>query len=169
MLIDGGTSINILPLSLFVKLGHVEGDLKHTNLSLSGFAADPTEAKGIICLELMVGSKTMPMAFFVVDVKGRYNMLLGWDWIHANECVPSTLHQCIIQWISDEVEVVQDNEEVCVAVAESQVDILGRKMECLSGKDLTGYDYMSIGKDGFVAISVKSVIGATRLAHDFDR
>jgi hypothetical protein len=97
MLIDGGTSINILPLSLFVKLGHVEGDLKHTNLSLSGFAADPTEAKGIICLELMVGSKTMPMAFFVVDVKGRYNMLLGWDWIHANECVPSTLHQCIIQ------------------------------------------------------------------------
>jgi hypothetical protein len=64
------------------------------------------------------------------------------------------------------VEVVQDNEEVCVAVAESQVDILGRKMECLSGKDLMGYDYMSIDKDGFVAISVKPVIGATRLAHD---
>jgi hypothetical protein len=38
MLIDGGASVNILPLSLFKKLGHVEGDLKHTNLSLSGFA-----------------------------------------------------------------------------------------------------------------------------------
>jgi hypothetical protein len=47
MLIDGGESINILPLSLslFKKLGHIEGDLKCTNLSLSGFADDPTEAK----------------------------------------------------------------------------------------------------------------------------
>jgi hypothetical protein len=44
MLIDGGASINILPLSLFKKLGHVEGDLKHINLSLSDFAGDPTEA-----------------------------------------------------------------------------------------------------------------------------
>jgi hypothetical protein len=29
-----------------------------------------------------------------------------------------------------------------------------------------GYYYVSIGKDGFVSISVKLVIGATRLAHD---
>jgi hypothetical protein len=76
MLIDGGANINTLPLSLFKKLGHIEGDLKCTNLSLSGFAGDPTEAKGIIFKEVMVGSKTVPMAFFVVDMKGRYNMLL---------------------------------------------------------------------------------------------
>jgi hypothetical protein len=57
---------------------------------------DPMEAKGIICKELTVGSKTVPTAFFVVDVKVCYNMLLGRNWIHANECVPSTLNQCII-------------------------------------------------------------------------
>jgi hypothetical protein len=96
MLIDGGASINILPLLLFKKLGHIEGELKRTNLSLSGFAGDPTKAKGIIYKEVTVGSKAVPMAFFMVDVKGRYNMLLGRNWIHANECVPSTLHQCII-------------------------------------------------------------------------
>jgi hypothetical protein len=166
MLIDGGASVNILPLSLFKKLGHIEGDLKHINLSLSSFVGDPTEAKGIICKEVTVGSKTVPMTFFVVDVKGCYNVLLRRDWIHANECVPSTLHQCVIQWISDEVEVVQANEEVCVAVDESQVDILGGKMECLFGKDLMGYDYISVGKDGFVPISVKPAIGATWLAHN---
>jgi hypothetical protein len=166
MLINAGASDNILLLSLFKKLGHIEGDLKCTNLSLSGFARDPMEAKGIIYMELMVGRKTMPTAFFVVDMKGCYNMLLGWDWIHANECVPSTLRQCIIQWISDEVEVVQTDEEVCVAMAESQLDLLGGKMECLFGKDLMGYDYISIGKDGFIPISVKPAIGATRLAHD---
>jgi hypothetical protein len=94
MLVDGGASIYILLLLLFKKLGHVKGDLKRTNLSLSGFACDPTEAKGIICKELTTGSKIVPMTFFVVDMKGRYNVLLGRDWIHANECVPSTLHQC---------------------------------------------------------------------------
>jgi hypothetical protein len=92
MLVDGGASINILPLSLFKMLGHVKGDLKHTNLSLTSFAGDPTEAKGIIYKELMVRSKTVPMAFFMVDVKGCYNELLGRDWIHANEFVPSSLH-----------------------------------------------------------------------------
>jgi hypothetical protein len=64
------------------------------------------------------------------------------------------------------VVMVQANEEVCVAMADSQVDILGGKMACLSIKDLMGYDYISIGKDGFVPISVKRTIGATRLAHD---
>jgi hypothetical protein len=77
MLMDGGASINILPLSLFKKLGHIEGDLKHTDLSLSGFAGDPTKAKGIICKELTIGSKTVPTTFFMVDVKGCYNVLLG--------------------------------------------------------------------------------------------
>jgi hypothetical protein len=46
------------------------------------------------------------------------------------------------------------------------VDIQEGNMKCLNGTEFTGYDYMSIGKDGFVPISVKSVIGATRLAHD---
>jgi hypothetical protein len=71
------------------------------------FGGDPIEVKGILCKELMAGSKTMPMTLFVVDVKGCYNVLLGRDWIHANGCVLSTLHQCVIQWIDDEVEVVQ--------------------------------------------------------------
>jgi hypothetical protein len=106
----------------------------------------------------------VPTTFFVVDVKGRYNVLLGRDWIHANGCVPSTLHQCVIQWIDDEVEVVQANEDVCITVAKSQVDIKEGNMKCLTGMDLIGYDYVSIGKDGFVLISVKSAIGATRLA-----
>jgi hypothetical protein len=77
MLVDGGARINILPLSLFKKLGHIDGDLKCINLSRGGFAGDPMEAKGIICKELTVGSKIVPMAFFMVDVKGRYNVLLG--------------------------------------------------------------------------------------------
>ncbi|GAA0143301.1 hypothetical protein LIER_04019 [Lithospermum erythrorhizon] len=32
--------------------------------------------------------------FHVIDSKTTYNMLLGRPWIHANNVVPSTLHQC---------------------------------------------------------------------------
>jgi hypothetical protein len=58
LLFDRGTNVNILTMSLFKKLSHIEGDLKCTNLSLSDFAGDPMEAKGIICKELMVGAKS---------------------------------------------------------------------------------------------------------------
>jgi hypothetical protein len=64
------------------------------------------------------------------------------------------------------VEVVQADEDVCIAVTESQVEIQGRKMKCLTGRDLMGYVYVSVSKDRFVPISVKPAIGATRLAHD---
>jgi hypothetical protein len=68
--------------------------------------------------------------------------------------------------VGNEVEMVQADEDVCIAMTESQVDIQGGKMKCLTGRDLSGYDYISVSKDGFVPISVKSVIRATQLAHD---
>jgi hypothetical protein len=61
-------------------------------MSLIGFAGEPAEAKGIMSKELTDGSKTLSMAFFVVDMKGCYNVLLGHDWIHVNGCIPSILH-----------------------------------------------------------------------------
>jgi hypothetical protein len=58
------------------------------------------------------GSKTMPPAFFLVNMKGRYNMSLGHDWIHANGCVPSTLHQCVVQWVRNQVEIMEADDIV---------------------------------------------------------
>jgi hypothetical protein len=125
MLVDRGASINVLSLIMFEKLGSEESDLKQTNLSFSGFLGEPVETRGIVSKELTVGSKTMPTAFFVVDVKERYNVLLGCDWIHANGCVPSTLYQCVIQWVGDRVEIIEAGNATCVVMTESQVDVHG--------------------------------------------
>jgi hypothetical protein len=65
--------------------------------------------------------------------------------------------------VDDKVEIVGADDSTCVASAETQVDIQGGKMECLTGCDLTNYDFVSIGKDGFVPISVKPMIEVTRL------
>jgi len=64
---------------------------------------DPIGAKGDAFMELTVGSKTLATAFFVFQVQGNFSLILGRDWIHANQCVPSTLHQFLIQWIGNEI------------------------------------------------------------------
>jgi hypothetical protein len=113
-----------------------------------------------------VGSKTVPTAFFVVNVKGRYNVLLGRDWIHMNECMPSTLHQCLIQWVGNRVETVGADDAECVAMAESQVDVQDGELRHLTGRDLSQYDYISVSKEGFIPISVRPTTSATRLIND---
>lgn len=40
----------------------------------------------------------------------NYNVLLGQDWIHANSCISSTLHQLLIFWERDGVRVVKTDE-----------------------------------------------------------
>jgi hypothetical protein len=147
MMLDSGGSVNILPLALFKKLGHSEGDLKRANKCLSGFSREPAEDKGIVSKELTVGSKKVPTAFFVVDVKGWYNVLLGRDWMHANSCVPSMLHHCIVQWVGDSVEVIEADESECVVMNESQANVQGGRMSCLIGHDHTDYDYVSVSKE----------------------
>jgi hypothetical protein len=42
----------------------------------------------------------------------------------------------VTQCISNEVEVVQADEDVCIAMTESQVDIQGGKIKCLTSRDL---------------------------------
>jgi hypothetical protein len=135
-----------------------------TNMTLSGFTGIASEAKGIIWKELTVWSKMIPMTFFVVDVAGKYNALLGRDWIHANNCVPSTLHQCVVQWVSDEVEVVHADDTASVAFADMGEDWMDGEVWCLLGRDLTDFDYISVGRGGFVPVNVKSMI-ANRLVN----
>jgi hypothetical protein len=102
MLVDGGIAINLMPYSVFYKLVWVYDELVKTNLTLNGVGGNPMEAWGVVSKELTVGSKSN-VVFFVVEVQGNYSVILGCDWIHANCCVPTTIHQLLIQWIDDEM------------------------------------------------------------------
>jgi hypothetical protein len=163
MLVDGGAVVNLMPYSVFKKLGLNDDDLMKTNMVLNGFEGkEKTEAKGVMSVELTVGSKTLATAFFVAEVQGNYNVILGRDWLHANQCVPSTLHQFLIQWVDDEVEVVHADNSVCVALADSLVDWQHPNATCLTGRDLSDFDFLSATKNGFVPVSLKP-IGSNRL------
>jgi hypothetical protein len=154
-MVDDGAGVNVMPLSTFEKMGYQENKLMRTNTSLSLFTGEVMNAKGVMSVELTVGSKALATAFFIVDVNGRYNLLLGHDWIHANGCVPSTLHQCLIKWVSDDIEIVHIEEQVCVAATETQDEMQNGDVACLSGQDLSDYDYISVSRDGLVPVNVK--------------
>ena len=69
-------------------------------------------------VKLTIGSKTLLTTFFVIDEKGSYSLLLGRYWIHANCCVQSTMHQCLIQWHGDDVELVHADDSMSIATTD---------------------------------------------------
>jgi len=83
ILIDGGAAINIMSYVMYQKLGKGDQDLTKTDMMLEDFEGNVSLAKGVVCVELTIGSKTLPTTFFVINGKGAYNLLLGRDWIHA--------------------------------------------------------------------------------------
>ncbi|KAK1697923.1 hypothetical protein QYE76_014620 [Lolium multiflorum] len=91
--------------------------------------------------------KTIPTTFFIVDSKSSYAVLLGRDWIHANCCIPSTMHQCVIQWDGDEVEVVQADDSAKISTAGMNAwETAGQ--EPLSGINLDDCERIDVTKNG---------------------
>jgi hypothetical protein len=60
----------------------------------------------------------------------------------VNGCIPSTLHQCITQWVGDLVEAVGADDSASIAVAEAQ-------------GDLSSFDFVSTRDGRFVPVNVK--------------
>ncbi|CAI0472852.1 unnamed protein product [Linum tenue] len=108
ILVDNGAAVNVIPTRLLRKLGKTTSDLIPTDIFVTSFNGGSTSARGILPVLIGVGSQEKMSAFFVVDGAISYNALLGRDWIHANKCVPSSLHQCLMFWNKEGmVEVVQ--------------------------------------------------------------
>jgi hypothetical protein len=53
------------------------------------------------------------------------------------------------------VEVVHAEASADIALDDTTADWQHGSAQCLSGKDLTGYDFLSVSKKGFVPVSVK--------------
>jgi hypothetical protein len=51
--------------------------------------------------------------------------------------------------------VVHADASAYIALADAMADWQHGSAQCLSGKDLTGYDFLSISKEGFVPVSAK--------------
>jgi hypothetical protein len=101
------------------------------------------EARGVVSMELTVGNKSLATAFFVIEVHGNYSVILSRDWIHVNRYISSTLHQFLIQWIDDEVEVVHTDASTYIALADATADWQHGSTQCLSGRILPAMIFLA--------------------------
>jgi hypothetical protein len=56
MFVDGGGAVNVMPYTTFRKLGMGPGDLTPTSIILNDFAGNPSDTKGCVHVDLMIGS-----------------------------------------------------------------------------------------------------------------
>jgi hypothetical protein len=73
-------AVNLMPYSLYRKLGKQDNELVKTNLTLRGVGTySSIKARGVTSIELTIETKTLAPAFFVADVEGNYSLILGRD------------------------------------------------------------------------------------------
>ncbi|VFQ98025.1 unnamed protein product [Cuscuta campestris] len=99
VLVDTGSSVDILYLETFQKLRLCRTQLEPLKTPLSGFTGDTVEAEGSIVLpvELGSGEKTVwkKMRFIVVDIKCVHNAILGRPDINKVGAMISMPHLCM--------------------------------------------------------------------------
>ncbi|CAL2255417.1 unnamed protein product [Prunus armeniaca] len=143
VMVDGGAAINLLPHRLLSKMGRTEKDLIPTRLTVTNFAGGITKTYGILDVDVIVGTKELNIAFFVVDTTSTtYNALLSRDWIHQSLCVPSTLHQQLALW----------NEEGYMEIVEADPRPFLPSAMCFEARyyhdDLGPFTFLEVNQNG---------------------
>ncbi|XP_020082008.1 uncharacterized protein LOC109705667 [Ananas comosus] len=140
ILIDPGSSINILTLRTLKSLALNVDHLSSEKIVIQGFNQHSQKALGSIILPIKFGALRTEAKFYVINADTSYKALMGRPWLHEYNVVPSTLHQCM-KYIKDGEEFRVDGDirpfgvhevryEDARYFAESEKDIkLSRELE----------------------------------------
>ncbi|XP_010468555.1 PREDICTED: uncharacterized protein LOC104748645 [Camelina sativa] len=95
VLIDTGSTVNVLCWQTLEKIGVTPDQLKPETRTLTGYDGVAKMSMGDVKLQVRAGGVTRKTKFVVVDAPPIYNAILGVPWIYAMQAVPSTYHLCL--------------------------------------------------------------------------
>ncbi|XP_026410811.1 uncharacterized protein LOC113306040 [Papaver somniferum] len=93
ILIDGGSSVNVLFYDMFKRMELNDGQLMSSYYTIYGFNGPLTKPLGDIVLEVKAGQMKIETRFSVVDAPSPYNAIIGRRWVHKLKGVATTYHQ----------------------------------------------------------------------------
>ncbi|XP_058222965.1 uncharacterized protein LOC131332684 [Rhododendron vialii] len=95
VLIDHGSSVDIMFYSTFKSLGLSPAQLWTASTPLVSFTGAPVWPLSLITLPVRAGSRVLEIKFVVVASPSPYNIILGRIWLHEMKAVASTFHQVV--------------------------------------------------------------------------
>ncbi|XP_028092214.1 uncharacterized protein LOC114292447 [Camellia sinensis] len=95
VLIDQGSTSEIMYYKKFVKLGFTDSDLLSADYPLFGFNANPEYPLVKITLPVGASTKLVDVKFLVVKLSSPYNLIMGRTWLRTMQAVPSTYCQLL--------------------------------------------------------------------------
>ena len=95
VLVDTGSSVNLIFLDTLDKMGVDQRDMKPSSRTLTGFNDSSEQMIGTIRLPVYAGDVTRTVKFSVIRARAPYNAILGTPWLHSMKAIPSTYHQCV--------------------------------------------------------------------------
>ena len=116
ILIDNGSSSNIIFLTAYQDLGLEDNTLTRKVSPLIGFSGKVKQTAGEVTLPVYAEGINLSTKFLVVVCQSAYNRILGRPWIHDMGAVPSTLHQMVkfpTPWGIREIKGDQENSRSC--------------------------------------------------------
>ncbi|KAH9698780.1 protein kinase domain-containing protein [Citrus sinensis] len=116
ILVDTGSSVDILFKSALDDMGIADLKLERSNTSLKGFGGGRLTPMGIIELPIIVGTKpferTMMLDFVVVEEKSPYQMILERAFMRISKCVMSTHFLALKYRVNGVVGVVKGDQRM---------------------------------------------------------
>ncbi|KAI5395140.1 hypothetical protein KIW84_061657 [Lathyrus oleraceus] len=93
VLVDTGSSLNVLPKSTLAKLSYQGSPMRQSGAVVKAFDGSRKTVIGEVELPIKIGPSDFQITFQVMDIHPSYSCLLGRPWIHEADAVTSTLHQ----------------------------------------------------------------------------
>ena len=119
VIIDNGSSLNIMAKSTLEKLAFNASHLKPSSMVVRPFDGSRWEVRGEIDLLVQIGPHTYQVTFQVMDINPAYGCFLGRPWIHSMGVVLSTLHQKLKFVVEGHLVIVSGEEDVLVSCPSS--------------------------------------------------
>ncbi|XP_059627660.1 uncharacterized protein LOC132270498 [Cornus florida] len=106
VLIDPGSSANIITKAVFEQLEIPSSSICSTSSPLMGFDGTKVDPLRVIDLSVTTAKRTLKENFVLTEIHLSYNLIMGRGWIHRMNGVPSTFHQVMRYLSLDGKEVI---------------------------------------------------------------